>query len=104
MSARKLWHYFEAHTIKVLTNQHLNKIFDNRDSSGRISKWEMELLEHVINFEKHSAIKPQILVDFIVEWMEPDSTTEGAIPKSPWLVYCDRAWGIVGVGAAAILI
>jgi hypothetical protein len=30
MSARKLWHYFEAHTIKVLTNQPLNGIFDNR--------------------------------------------------------------------------
>jgi hypothetical protein len=27
MSARKLRHYFEAHTIKVLTNQTLNDIF-----------------------------------------------------------------------------
>jgi hypothetical protein len=52
MSARKLRHYFEAHTIKVLTNQTLNDIFDNRDSSGRISKWAMELLEHVVDFEK----------------------------------------------------
>jgi hypothetical protein len=38
MSARKLCHYFEAHTIRVLTNQPLNDIFSNRDSSGRISK------------------------------------------------------------------
>jgi hypothetical protein len=52
MSARKLRHYFEAHTIKVLTNQTLNDIFANRDSSGRISKWAMELLEHVVDFEK----------------------------------------------------
>jgi hypothetical protein len=36
----------------VLTNQTLNDIFDNRDSSGRISKWAMELLEHVVDFEK----------------------------------------------------
>jgi hypothetical protein len=43
MSARKLRHYFEAHTIKVLTNQPLNDIFGNRDSSGRISKWAIEL-------------------------------------------------------------
>jgi ribonuclease HI len=62
---RKLWHYFEAHTIKVLTNQPLNKIFGNRDSSDRISKWAMELSEYVIDFEKHSAIKSQILADFI---------------------------------------
>jgi hypothetical protein len=43
MSARKLRHYFEAHTIKVLTNQQLNDIFDNRESSRRINKWAMEL-------------------------------------------------------------
>jgi hypothetical protein len=29
MSARKLRHYFQAHTIKVLTNQLLNDIFGN---------------------------------------------------------------------------
>jgi hypothetical protein len=64
----------------------------------------MELSEHVIDFEKHSAIKSQILADFIAEWMELGSSTERPIPKSPWLVYCDRAWGAVGFGAAAILI
>jgi hypothetical protein len=52
MSACKLRHYFEAHTIKVLSNEQLNDIFGNRDSSGRISKWAMELSEHVVDFEK----------------------------------------------------
>jgi hypothetical protein len=52
MSASKLRHYFEAHTIKVLTNQPLNDIFDNRDNSDIISKWVMELLEYIIDFEK----------------------------------------------------
>jgi diketogulonate reductase-like aldo/keto reductase len=41
MRARKLHHYFELHAIKVLTNQPLNDIFGNRDSSVRISKWVM---------------------------------------------------------------
>jgi hypothetical protein len=31
----------------------------------------MELSEHVIDFEKRSAIKSQVLVDFIADWMEP---------------------------------
>jgi hypothetical protein len=57
MCSCKLRHYFEAHTIKVLTNQLLNDIFGNRDSSERISKWATELLEHVVDFEKRSAIK-----------------------------------------------
>jgi hypothetical protein len=104
MSAWKLRHYFKAHTIKVLTNQSLNNIFSNRDSSGRINKWAMELSEHIIDFEKQSAIKSQILADFVAEWTELGSTTEDAVPKSPWVVYCDEAWRSVGVGEAAILI
>jgi diketogulonate reductase-like aldo/keto reductase len=51
-SARKLHHYFKAHTIKVLANQPLNDIFGNRASSSRISKWMMELSEYVVDFEK----------------------------------------------------
>jgi hypothetical protein len=67
MSARKLRHYFEAHTIKVLTNQPLHDIFSNRDSSDRISKWAMELSEYVVDFEKRSTIKSHILADFVAE-------------------------------------
>jgi hypothetical protein len=93
MSVRKLRHYFEAHRIKVLTNQPLNNIFGNRDSYGRISKWAMELSEHVVDFEKRSAIKPQILSDFMLEWTEPGSTINGEVLESPWLVCCDGAWG-----------
>jgi hypothetical protein len=91
MSARKLRHYFEAHTIRVLTNQSLHDIFGNRDSSGRISKWATELLEYVVDFEKHSTIKSQILSDFVVEWTEAQSQTDDTTQESPWLVYCDGA-------------
>jgi hypothetical protein len=56
-----------SHRVKVLTNQPLNDIFDNRDSSGRIGKWAMKLSEHVIDFEKRSAIKSQVLADFIAD-------------------------------------
>jgi ribonuclease HI len=100
----KLRHYFEAHTIKVLTNQLLNDIFGNRGSSNRISKWAMELLEYVVDFEKRSMIKYKILADFIAEWTEPSSLTEGIVPESPWLIYCDGAWGYTGVGIATMLI
>jgi hypothetical protein len=46
-----------------------------------------------VDFEKRSAIKSQILADFMAEWTEPGSAIEGAVPESPWLVYCDGAWG-----------
>jgi ribonuclease HI len=35
--------------------------------------------------------------------MEPGSAFEGAIPESPWLIYCDGAWGAARARAAAIL-
>jgi hypothetical protein len=83
MSAHKLQHYFKAHTIRVLTNQPLNDIFGNRESSRRISNWAMELSDHIVEFEKHSAIKSQILANFVVEWTVPGSMIEGIVPKSP---------------------
>jgi ribonuclease HI len=103
MSASKLQLYFKAHRVRVLTNQPLNDIFGNCDSSGRIRKWAMKLSEHVIDFEKRSAIKSQVLADFIADWTEPSSYTEGTIVDTLWQVYYDRAWGVSGAGAAAIL-
>jgi hypothetical protein len=50
----------------------------------------MELSKHVVDFEKRSVTKSEILADFVVEWMDPAFTTEGAVSKSPWLVCCDR--------------
>jgi hypothetical protein len=82
MCSRKLWHYFEAHTIRVLTNQLLHNIFGNRDSSGRIRKWAIELSKYVINFKRCSAMKSQTLADFVVEWIEPHSQVD-IVQESP---------------------
>jgi hypothetical protein len=73
MSTRKLQYYFEADRVRVLTNQPLNDIFENQYSSSRIRKWAMELSEHVVDFKKRSAIKSEVLEDFIADWMEPSS-------------------------------
>jgi hypothetical protein len=64
----------------------------------------MELLEHVVDIEKCSAIKLHILADFVTEWMESGFTVEGVVLELAWLISCDRAWGIAGAGAIAILI
>jgi hypothetical protein len=50
-----------------MMNQSLNDIFRNRDSSGRIGKWAMEVSEHVIDFEKRSTIKSQVLGNSIAD-------------------------------------
>jgi hypothetical protein len=67
MSVRKLYHYFKAHRLRVLTNESLIDIFGSSDSSCRIEKWAMELSEHVIDLERRNAIKSQVLADFIID-------------------------------------
>jgi ribonuclease HI len=36
-------------------------------------------------------------------WIEPSSAIRGVVPKSPWLICCDGAWGAVRARVAAIL-
>jgi ribonuclease HI len=60
-------------------------------------------LEHVIDFEKRSTIMSQVLADFIADSMEPSTYIEGIVINTPWQVYCDGAWGVSGIGAAALL-
>jgi hypothetical protein len=67
ISARKLRHYFEAHNVRILTNQPLNDIFGNQDCSCRIGRWAMELSKHARHFKKRSAIKSQVLANFIAD-------------------------------------
>jgi hypothetical protein len=54
----------------------------------------MELSEHLVDFEKRSAIKSQVLADFIADWTEPSGYTEGTVVKTPWQVYYDGTWGV----------
>jgi hypothetical protein len=71
MAVRKLRHYFEDHRIRVITNQTLNDLFANREASTRIIKWGAEILEYIMDFERRSAIKSQVLADFVVDWTSP---------------------------------
>jgi ribonuclease HI len=64
----------------------------------------MELSEDVVDFEKRSAIKSQVLADFNAVWTEPSSYTKGPVADRPWRMYCYGAWGSTGAGAIAILI
>jgi hypothetical protein len=50
ITSRKLRHYFEGHKITVVTDSPLGDILHNRDATGRILKWAVELEALNINF------------------------------------------------------
>jgi hypothetical protein len=39
----KLSHYFQAHQIEVHTSSTLGEILNNREATGKITKWAIEL-------------------------------------------------------------
>jgi hypothetical protein len=71
MPSRKLRHYFEVFKVRVTSDRGLGELFRNPEASVRIAKWAAELSGYHITFEPRTAIKSQVLADFIVDWIGP---------------------------------
>ena len=67
MASRKLRHYFEAFKVRVTSERGLGELFRNPEASVRIAKWAAKLFGYHITFEPRTAIKSQVLADFIVD-------------------------------------
>jgi hypothetical protein len=67
ITSRKLRHYFDEYKISVITDFPFVDILYNRDATGRISKWAVELGALEINFKPRTTIKSQALVNFLAE-------------------------------------
>jgi hypothetical protein len=68
ITSRNLRHYFDAYNILMVSNFQLADILHNRDATGSISKWVVELGALTLDFKPRTAIKSQALVNFMVEW------------------------------------
>jgi hypothetical protein len=82
--------------------QGLGELFRNPEASVCIAKWAAELSEYHITFEPRTAIKSQVLADFIVDWTGPTRQQEEPSEKV-WTMHCDGAWCHAGAGAAAVI-
>ena len=67
-AARKLKPYFQAHTIIVLTDQPLKKAMSSLEAAGRMALWAIEQIEFDVQYCPRTAVKGQIVVDFIAEY------------------------------------
>jgi hypothetical protein len=53
----KLRHYFEGHPVTVVSSFPLGEIAQNREASGRIVKWMVELMGETLSYAPRKAIK-----------------------------------------------
>ncbi|XP_030927507.1 uncharacterized protein LOC115953836 [Quercus lobata] len=74
-ATRKLPHYFQAHTVVVLTQLPLKSILYSADYTSRIAKWGTILGTFDIKYMPRTAVKGQVLADLVAEFAEP--ATEG---------------------------
>jgi hypothetical protein len=68
--ARMLSQYFQAHQIEGHTSLTLGEILNNREATGKIAKWAIELSMYDIVYKPRTAIKAQALSDFVAKWTE----------------------------------
>ena len=64
MASQKLKQYFLGYPITVVSSAPLGDIIQNREATGRIAKWAIELGPHGLKYVPRTTIKSQALVDF----------------------------------------
>ena len=67
ITRRKLRHYFESHPVTVVTSFPLGEVVQNLDATGRTTKWALKLMDQGIEYASQTAIKSQVLADFVAE-------------------------------------
>jgi hypothetical protein len=103
ITSRKLHHYFDAYNILVVSNFPLADILHNRDATRRISKWTVELGAFTLDFKPRTAIKSQVLVDFMAEWRE-NQVEAPTNQLDHWVMYFDGSLKFGGGGAEVFFI
>ncbi|GJW26493.1 reverse transcriptase domain-containing protein [Tanacetum coccineum] len=104
-AAKRLRRYFQAHPIAVITDQPIKQVISKPDASGRLQKWSVLLGEHNISYRPRTAVKGQILADFLIE----KPKTDAVLPQSevklqdPWILFTDGSSCVDGSGAGLIL-
>ena len=56
----------------MLSEAPLAEIICNKDATGRVAKWAINLVAHGIDYDKRTAIKSQVLAEFLVDWTETE--------------------------------
>ncbi|XP_022157626.1 uncharacterized protein LOC111024288 [Momordica charantia] len=101
-STRRLRPCFQAHTVTVLTNLPLKQVLHKSKTSDRLMKSAVELSKYDIQFEPQTAVKGQVVTDFIGELtLSPTPTSEF---DQLWMMYVYESSNEKGCGAGVLFL
>ncbi|XP_030930875.1 uncharacterized protein LOC115956711 [Quercus lobata] len=117
-ATHKLPHYFQAHTVVVLTQLLLKSVLRSADYAGRIAKWGTILGAFDIKYMPRTSVKGQVLPNLVAEFTElpkeaemkqcdMDEKSIGLISTQDalsWKVYMDGAANQRGAGVGLVLV
>ncbi|XP_022031141.1 uncharacterized protein LOC110932090 [Helianthus annuus] len=114
-ASRRLRRYFQGHKVTLVTDQPLQKVLRKPELSGRLAKWAVELGEHSLEFKHGTAMKGQILADFLAEvpedeerellkWEALEEEERKREDEAVWKLFTDGASSEEGSGAGITLV
>ena len=91
-AARKLRPYFQAHTIEVPIEYPMKQVLHKLETSSMLMKWAIELSEFDIIYKPKTAIKGQVLADFVMEFTstEPAENAQTMTDLPIWKLSVDE--------------
>ncbi|XP_075076462.1 uncharacterized protein LOC142163106 [Nicotiana tabacum] len=111
MASRKLRPYFQCHPISVVTAYTLHNILHKYELSGRLAKWAIELSEYDITYQPRTAIKSQVLADFVTDFsrgiqleVEKELQIFNGSNAGTWTLFTDGSSNVKGAGLGIILV
>jgi ribonuclease HI len=102
ITSRKLSHYLQTHQIEVHTSSTRGEILNNREATGKIAKWVIELSMYDIIYKPRTTIKAQALSDFVVEWTENQTPSKEREIKY-WTINFDETLQLQGAGVGILV-
>nr|GEX43643.1 reverse transcriptase domain-containing protein [Tanacetum cinerariifolium] len=82
---RRLRRYFEAHLVKVTTDQPIKNILNNMKTSEKLAKYDVDLGAYNIMFIPRNTVKGQVLAYFLSD--APEGTKEDLYFRMPEAEY-----------------
>ena len=111
-AAKKLPHYFQSNKVTILSDLPLKMLLQRSDFLGRITKWGVYLGSLGVEYKPRTAIKGQVLVEFLAEFQYDPNNPSSIISAEAQLdlvtrrceLFVDGASNSKGSGVGVVLV